>query len=152
MSRRANSISNRGNNNHGLLGMPDDVDLVNIIRKPSLFAPKTWQRFIVDDLGFRQEKVDLLVETHYIRCCSEFFDALAPDKENGLHQHKFFPKNPQISNNTKPLSEMTELEKKLFEDNDICKVCDQPSKKHVTYTVCKICCEEYKLEEMFTLL
>ena len=72
-------------------------------------AQPDWQKLIVDVLGFRQEKVDALVETHYVQSAEEFFDAFAPDKENGLHQHKFMSKNEKI---TKPLAEMTEEEKK----------------------------------------
>ena len=112
-------------------------------------AQPDWIKLIVDELGFRQEKVDTLVETHYVQSAAEFLDAFAPDKENGLHQHKFMSKNDKT---TKPVAEMTEEEKKEYEANNICKVCDKESKKHVTYSVCKICCEMYPLEEMFTLI
>ena len=93
--------------------------------------------------------MDALVEAHYVNSAAEFLDAYAPDKENGLHQHKFLTKNEKI---TKPQAEMTEEEKKEYDENNICKVCDKDSKKHVTFTICKICCEQYPLDEMFTLI
>ena len=124
-------------------------NFLNSLAKLSIQVKPDWIKLVVNELGFRQEKVDALVEAHYVNSAAEFLDAYAPDKENGLHQHKFLTKNEKI---TKPQAEMTEEEKKEYDENNICKVCDKDSKKHVTFTICKICCEQYPLDEMFTLI
>lgn len=43
-----------------------------------------WIKLLVDTLGFKPEKVKILAEKHYVSNEVEFFDAYAPDKENGL--------------------------------------------------------------------
>ena len=47
--------------------------------------PAEWIVFLVETLGFKREKVDILVEKHYVNSVEEFLNAYAPDKENGLH-------------------------------------------------------------------
>lgn len=34
----------------------------------------------------------------------------------------------------------------------LCKVCDMESVKHVTFITCTTCCEQYSVDQMFTLI
>jgi len=63
-----------------------------------------------------------MIKIHYAASVENFLDALAPDKENGLHQHNFVEKKP---------AEIESLPDS--EDRTTCKVCDQEKKKHATF-------------------
>ena len=58
-----------------------------------------------------------MIEKHYVSSVEEFLDAYAPDKENGLHQHKFRQKVSQIENENE---NDEERQKQLLEDKDKC--------------------------------
>ena len=51
-----------------------------------------WVKFLINKLDFRPEKVTYMQENHGVDSCEAFFDAYAPDKEDGLHNHEFKPK------------------------------------------------------------
>lgn len=44
---------------------------------------------MIDILDFRQRKVEFLVQNHGVDSVDTFLNAYAPDREEGLRNHKF---------------------------------------------------------------
>ena len=58
---------------------------------PAAPATPEWITFVVETLGFRREKIDLMSASHVMGSPEEFLNTYAPDKEGGLHCHSFVP-------------------------------------------------------------
>ena len=77
------------------------VMLPGIVKKTMQVKPH-WIT-LLEQLGFKARKAEILQEKLYVATAAEFFDAYAPDKENGLRQHMFIAKTRE---------DLTEEEKK----------------------------------------
>ena len=93
-----------------------------------------WVKFLINKLDFRLEKVRYMQENHGVDSCEAFFDAYAPESEDGLRNHEFNPKPKEIQE-----------EKENDEESPaLCMVCEQTESKHPKYKPCPVCYERTK--------
>ena len=63
----------------------------NVIEEVLIDSRPDWLKLLIDQLGFRTEKITYLQEHHGVSSFETFFDVYGPEAENGLYRHEFKP-------------------------------------------------------------
>ena len=59
-------------------------------------ARPDYMKLLIDQLGFRVEKITYLQDHHNVISFETFFDVYSPETEGGLYRHEFKPLAKEI--------------------------------------------------------